>query len=739
MRDEPWRDPARPAAERVADLVGRMTLREKLAQLYAVWLGESASDGGDGVAPFQHDLVAPDLNWPELIKNGLGQLTRPFGSAPVEAAAGAARLAQLQAEVRAAGRFGIPAVVHEECLTGFMTHGATIFPTPLAWGATWAPELVEEMAACIGAGMRAVGVHQALAPVLDVTLDTRWGRTEETIGEDPHLVSTVGVAYVRGVRSSGLIPTLKHFVGYSASRGARNFGPVAIGSRELGDVLLPPFLAAVQAGAESVMQSYAAVDGVPPAANRALLTELLRERWGFEGTVVSDYFGVTFIETQHQLAGSPAQAAALALKAGLDVELPNVRAYGTPLLDAVLAGDVPESAVDTAVTRVLTQKCALGLLDEDWESPQPSTMDLDPPESRALARRMAEESVVLLSNDGVLPLAPGANVALVGAQADTMTAMLGCYSFPQHIPSAPKGVAIPTVREALTDEASFTFAEGGEEAVAAARQADVCVVVLGDEAGLFGRGTSGEGTDATNLRIPGAELLEAVLETGTPVVLVLLTGRPYALGPYKDRCAAIVQAFFPGEEGGSAVAGVLTGRVNPSGRLPVSVPVDPYASPSPYLVPPLGHVNSASSVDPTPAFPFGHGLSYTTFSWDDFAADGWTVSVTVTNSGPRAGAEVVQLYLHDPVAQVTRPVVKLIGYAKVRLAPGESRRVSFAVPEEATAFTGLAGYRIVEPGEIELRLAASSSDVRKAFAAVVSGPEREIGPSEEREVSVTVG
>jgi beta-xylosidase len=361
-------------------------------------------------------------------------------------------------------------------------------------------------------------------------------------------------------------------------------------------------------------------------------------------------------------------------------------------------------------------------------------VDFDPPASRALARRIAEESVVLLQNDGVLPLRQGKRVVLVGAQADTQSAMLGCYTFPQHIPTAGEGVAIPTLREAL----DVTYVEGGEEAVAAAREADVCVVALGDTSGLFGRGTSGEGCDAVNLVIPGVELLEAVLATGTPVVLVLLTGRPYALGPYLDRCAAIVQAFLPGEEGGPAVAGVLTGSVSPAGRLPVSVPVDAYASPSPYLTPPLGRVNSASSVDPTPAFPFGHGLSYTTFSWSGFEGDGMTVSVNVTNTGPVTGAEVVQLYLHDPVAQVVRPVVKLIGYAKVRLAPGESRRVTFTVPPEATAFTGVAGRRIVEPGEVELRLAASSSDVRQAFAATVSGPVREIGPSEERDVSITV-
>ena len=733
MRDEPWRDPARSVDERVADLVGRMTLREKLGQLYGVWLGQSTSD--EQVAPFQHELVDDDLDWPELIKNGLGQLTRPFGSAPVDPAEGAERLVRLQREVMAAGRFGIPAVVHEECLSGFMTHGATIYPTSLAWGAAWDPDLVERIAATVGASMRDVGVHQGLAPVLDVTRDVRWGRTEETIGEDPHLVTAIGTAYVRGMRSVGIIPTLKHFVGYSASRGARNFAPVAAGPREVADVLLPPFLAALKEGAESVMHSYADVDGVPPAADHALLTGLLRERWGFTGTVVSDYFGVTFIEKQHGLAADAGGAAALALAAGVDVELPQVRCFGTPLLDAVLAGTVPESVVDTAVSRVLRQKCELGMLDPGWQPTTSSTVDLDPPQARALARKVAEESVILLSNDGVLPLRDGVKVALVGAQADTDAAMLGCYTFPRHIPSAPDGVAIPTLRSVLPHD---VYAADGAAAVDAARDADVCVVALGDESGLFGRGTSGEGTDASDLRIPGHELLDAVLETGTPVVLVLLTGRPYALGPYADRCAAIVQAFFPGEEGGPAVANVLTGLVSPSGRLPVSVPSDPYAPPSPYLGAPLARLNGSSSVDPTPAFPFGHGLSYTSFEWTDVTGDGLSVGVTVTNTGDRDGAEVVQLYLHDPVAQVARPVQKLIGFAKVWLAPGESRRVEFDVPPEATAFTGLAGTRIVEPGDVELWLGASSADVRHVLPACVEGPVREISPGEERDTRVTV-
>jgi beta-xylosidase len=765
--DEPetWRDPRRPAGERVADLLARMTLAEKVAQLYGVWLDASGVDGdGADVAPFQHELVDAALDWPELIKHGVGQLTRPLGSAPVTPAAGTARLAGMQAEIAAAGRFGIPAIVHEECLSGLMAWGATIYPTPLAWGATFDAGLVEAMAAQIGTVMRGLGVHQGLAPVLDVTRDPRWGRTEETIGEDPYLVATIGAGYVRGLQSAGLLATLKHFVGYSGSRAGRNFAPVATGPRELADVLLPPFELAIRAGARSVMNSYAEIDGVPPAASEALLTRLLRGDWGFDGTVVSDYFAITFVQTQHGLAADPAGAAALALAAGVDVELPTVRCYGTPLQDAVSAGRVDESLVDRAATRVLRQKCELGLLDPDW---RPVTVDaartLDPPLARDLARRVAAESVVLLANDGTLPLRAGARVALVGPQADTASAMLGCYTFPSHVgaqhPDAGLGVAIPTLLEALeaepvpVDHAAGCSVDGAgtagfARAVAAAARSDVCVVALGDRAGLFGRGTSGEGCDAVDLGLPGVQagLLEAVLATGTPVVLVLLSGRPYALGPYAPRLAAIVQAFFPGEEGGPAVAGVLTGRAEPAGRLPVSVPAAPAGQPAGYLTPLLGTRNDASSVDPTPLFPFGHGLSYTRFAWSDVTSSAAststsgevTVSVTVTNTGPRAGSEVVQLYLHDPVAQVTRPVLRLIGYAKVRLEPGAAARVAFGVPAAAAAFTGLAGRRIVEPGDLELRLATSSASVRETVPLRLTGPEVPVGPGGFATVAVDV-
>ncbi|WP_073948324.1 beta-xylosidase/alpha-l-arabinosidase [Streptomyces kebangsaanensis] len=763
MTTAPWRDPTLPAAARVDDLLSRMTLEEKTAQLYGVWVG-AATDGG-GVAPHQQQMNT-DYDWDELITLGLGQLTRSFGTAPVDPALGAQALARAQRRIAEAGRFGIPAVAHEECLAGFTAWGATAYPVPLAWGATFDPALVEEMAGRIGRDLRSVGVHQGLAPVLDVVRDPRWGRVEETIGEDPYLVGTVGAAYVRGLESAGIVATLKHFAGYASSAGARNLAPVRAGTREFADVTLPPFeMALREGGARSVMAAYTETDGVPASADPHLLTELLREQWGFTGTVVADYFAVDFLQTLHRVSGSPAESAHLALAAGIDVELPTLKCYGKDLVAAVREGTVPEPLVDRAARRVLLQKCELGLLDEDWSADAPTEpIDLDSAGNRAVARRLAEESVVLLTNpDGVLPLSPDARIAVVGPRAADALAMLGCYSFPSHVgaqhPEVPMGIEIPTLLDALRTElpdAKVTFTEGCdvagpdtsgfEEAVARTREADVCVAVLGDRSGLFGRGTSGEGCDVADLSLPGVqgELLDALVGTGVPVVLVLLTGRPYALGRWDGRLGAAVQAFFPGEEGGSAVAGVLSGRVNPSGRLPVSVPRGAGGQPWTYLQPPLGLAGEVSSLDPTPLYPFGHGVSYTTFAWSDFqggsqegaqgndvtgiGTDGsYDVSLTVRNTGDLAGAEVVQLYLHDPVASVTRPDVRLIGYERLELAAGESRRVTFRFHADLSAFTDREGRRVVEPGALELRLAASTTDVRHTTHLTLTGPVRELG------------
>lgn len=769
--DAPWRDTRLAPAERAAALVAVMTLEEKIAQLVGVWVGADASGGG--VAPHQADLTQDVPPWDTLVQHGLGQLTRPFGTVPVDPVSGARSLAASQEQIMAASRFGIPAQVHEECLAGFAAWQATAYPVPLSWGASFDPALVAEMSRQIGESMRAAGVHQGLAPVLDVTRDYRWGRTEETIGEDPYLVGTVGAAYVRGLEDSGVVATLKHFAGYSASRSGRNLAPASMGPRELGDVILPPFEMALRlGGARSVMHSYAEVDGVPAAADEGLLTTLLRDTWGFDGIVVADYFGVKFLETLHKVAADATQAAHLALRAGVDVELPTVDAYGPALVEAVRCGDVPEALVDRALDRVLTQKAELGLLDPGWQAlpTDVETLTLDDAERQDVALRLAREAVVLLTNQGsTLPLAPGARVALVGPLADQPMAMLGCYSFPAHVgvhhPDHAVGIDIPSVRTALAEHHDVTYARGCDvsdpdtsgiaEAVERARDADVCVVAVGDRAGLFGRGTSGEGCDASDLRLPGvqAELVEAVLATGTPVVLLLLTGRPYALGHLADEAAAVVQAFFPGQLGGVALAEILTGAVSPSGRLPVSIPADPGSQPGTYLSPPLGHRSSVSSVDPTAAFPFGHGLGYASISWGEASVVGagpgdraaWDVDgevqveVTLENTGDVGGADVVQLYLHDHVAQVTRPVVRLVGYARVALEPGESRRVTFTVHADLTSFVGLAGHRVVEPGDVDLLVSSSSTDVSTTLGLRLVGEERRADHTRELVTGVEVG
>lgn len=745
---ELWRDPQAAPADRVRDLITRMTVREKVAQLYGVWVG---IESGGEVAPHQHDLAAP-IDWDDLVQHGLGQLTRVFGTRPIAPEVGARSLARTQREIITRSRFGIPAVVHEECLTGLAAWQATVYPSPLCWGASFEPDLVHRMTELMGRSMRRLGVHQGLAPVLDVTRDLRWGRVEESIGEDPYLVGLIGSAYVSGLESAGIVATLKHFAGHSGSRAGRNLGPSSIGPREFADVLLPPFEMALRAGARSVMNSYTSNDGLPAAADPALLTERLRDEYGFAGTVVADYFAIPFLYRLHGVAADREDAAIQSLVSGIDVELPTVDCYGEPLLAALDAGTVDEALVDRALERVLLQKLELGLLDPDYSPEVPGDdVDLDDAESRALARRLAERSIVLLHNDGLLPLIGRRRVAVVGPRANDAGAVMGCYSFPLHVgvhhPDVPIGLDVPTVVDALRADHDVVFALGcpvlggtDEEiaaAVEAARESEVCVAVLGDQAGLFGAGTSGEGCDATDLRLPGRqeELLEALLATGTPVVLVLLSGRPYELHRQIDRLAAVVCGFYPGEEGATALADVLSGRTNPSGRLPVTFPGAGTSQPWTYLVAPLGERTDISSVDPTPLFPFGHGLSYAPATWltagveaREWPTDGTCRLVTVLrNDKEIATTEVVQIYLHDPVAEVARPTQQLIGAVKVDLAPGQTRTVTAELHADLTAYTGRAGHRQVDQGDVELRVGRSSADVHAALKLVLTGPRRHVG------------
>ena len=752
-----FRDASLSVERRSADLLARMTRDEKIAQLCSVWLTLDPASGD--FAPFQGMFMRTPIDQRELLQSGIGQITRPLGSRPVAPRDGAHALNAFQRHLIENTRLGVPAIAHEEALTGFMTEGATQFPSPLNYGATWDPALIRRVADVIRRQMRAVGTHQALAPVADVVRDARWGRDEECVGEDAFLVGTIVSAYVAGLQGddlrSGIVATLKHFCGYSGSEGGRNFAPLHAGPREFADVFLLPFEMAVKrAGAKSVMNAYIDVDGVPCGASRALLTGILRERWGFDGIVVADYFAVRMLHQLQHVTEGATESAAAALSAGLDVELPTAECYATGLGEALDRGLLDLATLDEAVRRVLRLKFQLGLFEAPYADL--AAIDFDRPEERALAREVAEKSIVLLANDGVLPLAaPLRRIAVIGPNANDPMALFGNYSFQNHVAShfpqhATAGA--PTVLDALRarlGEGRVRYAEGCKimrakgqlcddrsgipAAVAAARDADVAIVVVGDKAGHFRTGTVGEGTDASDLTLPGvqAELVEAVLATGTPTVVVLVNGRAFDLSQIAGRAAAIVEAWFPGQDGAAAIAAILAGDVNPSGKTTLGFSRGAGAQPGSYDHKPL-----AAGVPALPAFvpvfAFGHGLSYTRFEYDALsltpdriATDGdLEIAFTVRNAGARDGEEIVQLYLRDPIASVTRPVQQLRGFARVALAAGASARVVFRVHADLCSFTGLDLARIVEPGRIEVSVGASSADLRLSGSFEIAGAVR---------------
>lgn len=772
LQSAPYRDPARAPEARARDLLARMTREEKIAQLCSVWL--TLDPAGGDFAPMQA-FGAPPGDPARDLRHGIGQITRPFGSRPIAPRDGVRVLNAFQRHLIDGTRLGIPAIAHEEALTGFTTQGATQFPSPLNYGATWDPALIRRVGDAIRRQLRACGIHQALAPVADVIRDARWGRVEECLAEDPHLVGALVSAYVAGLQGddprTGIIATLKHFVGYSASEGGRNFAPAHLGPRELADVFLVPFEMAVKtSGVRSVMNAYNEIDGVPCAASRWLLTETLRERWGFDGIVVADYFAVRMLHQLHHVAEGAVDASAAALSAGLDVELPTSECFAAGLGEALDRGLVAPAALDEAVLRVLRLKFASGLFEQPYaDEHSPLLAPLDAPEARALAREVAERSIVLLANDGVLPLAAGVRVAVLGPNADDPMALFGNYSFQNHVashfPKHPLERA-PTLLEALRERlgaAAVTYVRGcrilcapGQldddrseipAAAEAARAADVAVLVVGDKAGHFRTGTVGEGTDAWDLSLPGVqgELVEAVLASGTPTVIVLVNGRPFDLSGLAGRAAAIVEAWFPGQDGAAAIADVLTGAINPSGKTTVTFSRGAGVMPRHHDHKPL-----AAGIPALPAFaavfPFGHGLSYTRFDYADLgiepgttATDGTiSVSCTVRNLGPGAGDEIVQLYLRDPVASVTRPVRELRGFTRVPLAAGAGARVRFRVSADLVSFTGPEHTRIVEPGRIEVQIGASSEDIRLRGEWRLDGATRRVGEGRAFLADVTI-
>jgi beta-glucosidase-like glycosyl hydrolase len=772
-----YKNPTAPIQDRVADLMQRMTIEEKIAQLHAFWLILSP-DGKHEVRTDKFTGAADADQLQAMLKHGLGQITRPLGSRPVEPREGVRALNTLQKFMCEETRLGIPVMSHEECLSGLMARGGTLFPSSLAFGATWNPDLIEEVGRAIGMEARSVGCHQGLAPVLDVARDARWGRTEETFGEDPYLTGVMASRYVAGLQGEkrDLLATLKHFAGHSASEGGRNHAPAALGWRDLNDTFLLPFEMAVKlANAGSVMPAYNDIDGEPCHSSRRLLTEILRDQWGFDGLIVADYIGINLLHQHHGVTADAAESAAQAFNAGLDLELPG-NDCAQHLQTALERGQISVETLDAAVSRVLTEKFRIGLFEKPYTDEH--AIHLQSPDTLALARKVAQESVVILENNGILPISGRPKIAILGPTADDPLALLGDYSFPVHlivkdeVESTQDVITPKTAFEAHFGRQNVVYAKGchileqrefgnpvfpGDvldntqldvdsklsrrldligEAVEATKSADLAVVCLGDLSGVFQTGTVGEGSDVDSLELPGVQqqLLEAVVETGTPVILVLSSGRPYTLGGLEPKLAALVMSFFGGQEGGNGLVDVLTGAVEPSGRLTLSIPRSAGASPYYY-----NHKFKSSGTPIARHFgsryPFGHGLSYTDFTFEDLVLESAkvpsesgvvTLEFTVLNTGTRAGFAVPQLYIRDRVASVVRPVKELKGFGKIFLRAGESRRVKFDIPSDMFFLTDLRGHRVVEPGHFDVAIGTSSNDIRLTAVVEMIGNRYEL-------------
>jgi len=698
-----------PATERHIDsLLARMTLEEKLGQLNQLSVDNQ---------PTAEQLA--------LVRKGLvGSLFNLTGAA---ATRDAQRIAVTES------RLHIPLIFGQDVIHGYRT----IFPIPLGEAASWDPEAVEAAAHVAAKEAAAAGLHWTFAPMVDIARDPRWGRIAEGSGEDPYLGSAMAAARVRGFQGSdprapdAVLATVKHFAAYGGAEGGRDYNTVDLSERTLREVYLLPYKAALDAGAATVMTSFNEIGGIPSTASPWLMTSLLRREWGFRGFVVSDWTAVAEL-LNHGVAGSRGEAGKLALEAGVDMDMVS-RIYVDDLPALVRAGRIPMAVVNEAVRRVLRGKAALGLFDDPYHG---TTVEREravllAPEHRQLARRVAEESMVLLKNDGsLLPFGSRVRtVAVIGPLADDKVSALGSWpgrGDPKDAVTPLEGIKARTGGGSvsvlyakgcgITDTATAGFAD----AVAAAKQADVALLVLGEAGDM-----SGEAASRADIDLPGvqARLLEAISATGTPVVLVIMNGRPLTIPWAAEHVPAIVESWFLGVEDGPALAAVLFGDVSPSGKLPATFPRDVGQIPLYYNHKSTGrptgpdkYTSKYIDLPVTPLFPFGHGLSYTTFGYSDLrlAAPRITptgtqrVSVTVTNTGTREGAEVVQLYVHDEVASVTRPVRALAGFRRVSLKPGEARTLDFQLTSKELGLYNQSMKFVVEPGKFRVFVGGSS-------------------------------
>ena len=761
-----YKDPAQPVEKRVDDLLARMTLDEKVAQLETVWEQKAKLQTPDG--HFSAELAAK--NFP----NGIGGFARPSDYRGVSASNGAAGAAgetvnrgprQTAQYVNAAQhwavehtRLGIPILMHEEALHGYVARGATSFPQAIALASTWDPELVTRLFSVAAREARARGATLVLAPVVDVARDPRWGRIEETYGEDPYLATQIGLAAVRGFQGPTLplppdkvLVTLKHFTGHGWPENGTNVGPAHLGERELREVFFPPFEAAVKAyPIRSVMASYNEIDGIPSHANGWLLNHVLRGEWGFQGAVVSDYYGIRELMSRHHLYDNVKDAGDRAIHSGVDIETPDPEGF-VHLPELVREGRVPMALVDQAVRRVLRLKFDAGLFENPYPDPATADAKTATTDAIALAREAADKAIVLLKNDkGLLPLdaAKIRRIAVLGTHAKD-TPIGGYSDVPGHVVSVleglqetgkgkfavdySEGVRLTETRCWSCDEVKLVPASVNRKLIAAAvqtaKKADVVVMVLGGN-----EQTSREAWadthlgDRASLDLIGQqeELAKAILALHKPTVVLLLNGRPLSVNYLAEHAPALLEGWYLGQETGHAVADVLFGKVNPGGKLPLTIPRSVGQLPVFYDHKPTsrrGYLFDTTK----PLYPFGYGLSYTRFDISAprvltptiAANQPARIAVDVANTGSRAGDEVVQLYIHDDEASVTRPVIALKRFARVTLQPGEKRTITFELTPDDLALWNPDMKKVVEPGTFTIYAGPNSVDLKSAKLTVI--------------------
>jgi beta-xylosidase len=744
----PYQDPKLPVEQRVTDLLKRMTLEEKIAQLEGAWQNR------DNVKDPQALFVDEKGNFlpahaSRLLKNGLGELSRPSEKRGPREMADFTNT--LQKWVKENTRLGIPILFHEECLHGHAAPKGTSFPQAIALASTWDPELVHHVFAAVGAEVRARGAQQCLAPVLDLARDPRWGRTEETYGEDPYLVSRIGVAAIQGFQGAGpfidkahVVATAKHFAVHGQPEGGTNVAPGNYSERVVREYFLKPFEAAVEEGrVQSVMPSYNEIDGIPSHGNKHLLDDVLRKEWGFPGVVVSDYFAVADLNVLHHIVSNNDEAAELALESGVDVELPFGNAYHS-LINQVREGKVSQSDVDRSVARILRLKFLTGLFDDSSVDPEYAEKITNNAEHQQLALKAAHEAIILLKNqNNLLPLdrTRYKRIAVIGPNAAELH--LGGYS-----DNPGRGVSIlQGIKNKVGASAEVLYSEGCKitetapdwyadkvvlgdpalnakriaAAVQVAKKADIVILVLGEN-----EQTSREAWAAThegdrdNLDLLGNQddLVKAILAAGKPTAVFLIHGRPNSINYIAANVPAILDGWYLGQETGTAVADALFGDYNPGGKLPITVPRTVGQLPDYYYQKPSAK-REYLATSTQPLFPFGYGLSYSTFKYsnlrlapDAIGPQGQTkISVDITNTGKLRGDEVAQLYIRDEVSSVTRPVKELRGFQRISLDPGQSHTIEFTLGPEQLSFLDRDMHRVVEPGAFKIMVGGNSVDV----------------------------